>query len=504
MGLQLIPDPPAAARWLAARGAVALASDSRKLRPGAAFIAWPGQVHDARAHVAEALAAAAPACLVESDGIERFGLADDPRLAAYAGLKAGCGPIASRFLGEPSHQLRVIACTGTNGKTSSAWWIAQAMARLGRRCGMVGTLGIGEPPVAGGPATPPWHGDGLTTPDPVVLQGALREFLDAGCAAVALEASSIGIAEERLAGTRIEVALYTNFSQDHLDYHGDMEAYWAAKERLFAWPGLRAAIVNVDDVHGLGLADRLAGSALELWTCATGHEARLRALRIRHAGSGVAFDVQEAGGACAAVETRIVGHFNVSNLIGVIGVLRACGVPLEAAAAACAGLTPVPGRLQPVGSGTGAPLVVVDYAHSPDALDKALAALRPVAAARGGRLWCVFGCGGNRDAAKRPLMGAIACRLADHVVVTSDNPRAEPPDFIISQVLAGVVGHDEVDVIEKRSEAVRHAIVDAAADDVVLLAGKGHEDYQEVAGVRHPYSDVEQAEAALRLRGPQS
>ena len=500
MPLQTIADPPAAAAWLAARGATALSSDSRKLAPGTAFIAWPGKVHDARTHVPAALAAGSPACLVESDGVERLRLPDDARVAAYAGLKMACGPIASRFLGEPSERLRVVACTGTNGKTSSAWWIGQAMARLGRRCGVIGTLGIGELTGEGHGAAG-WHSEGLTTPDPVLLQTALRDFLAAGCEAVALEASSIGIAEERLAGTRIEVALYSNFSQDHLDYHRDMNAYWAAKERLFAWPGLRAAVVNIDDVAGFGLAGRLADSALELWTCAQAHDARLRARAIRHEPEGVAFEVHE-GADSALVRTRIVGHFNVANLLGVIGVLRAFGCPLDAAARACTGLAPVPGRLQPVGSGK--PLVVVDYAHTPDALDKALAALRPVAQVRGGRLWCVFGCGGNRDAAKRPLMGAIACRLADHVVVTSDNPRGEPPDFIISQILAGVVGHDEIDVIEKRADAVRHAIVDAGPADVVLLAGKGHESYQEIAGVRHSYSDLTQAEAALRLREPRS
>jgi UDP-N-acetylmuramoyl-L-alanyl-D-glutamate--2,6-diaminopimelate ligase len=502
MALQQLASVPQAVDWLALRGAGGLATDSRRVRPGEAFIAWPGRSNDARAHVGAALAVGASACLVEAEGVEPYAF-DDERIATLAGLKAAAGPIASRFLGEPGRRLRVVACTGTNGKTSSAWWIAQAMTRLGMRCGVVGTLGIGEPPL-GAAALQAWSGDGLTTPDPVALQAALRRFADAGLAGVAIEASSIGIAEHRIDGTPIEVALFTNFTQDHLDYHGDMDLYWQAKARLFEWPGLRAAVINTDDLQGLALAERLTeASALDVWSCACGHEARLRAGAIRHRARGLSFEVQE-GADAVEVETSLVGHYNVANLLGVIGVLRASGVALADAAAACSALTPVPGRMQLVGDGQTGPQVVVDYAHTPDALDKVLAALRPFAQARGGKLWCVFGCGGNRDAAKRPLMGALACRLADHVVVTSDNPRLEPPDFIISQILAGVIGHDEVDVIENRADAVRHAIVDADRRDVILVAGKGHEDYQEVGGERHPYSDVVESEAALRLRGSAS
>jgi UDP-N-acetylmuramoyl-L-alanyl-D-glutamate--2,6-diaminopimelate ligase len=337
----------------------------------------------------------------------------------------------------------------------------------------------------------------------VALQEILRGFADAGFGAATLEASSIGIAEHRLEGTSVEVAVFTNFTQDHLDYHGDMASYWEAKARLFRWPGLRAAVVNLDDLRGLELIESLADSTVEVWTCSTRHEARLRAQDVRHHAQGLAFTVAE-GDARAAVSTRLVGDYNVCNLLGVIGVLRARGHALADAAAACEMLTPVPGRMQRVGDGAGAPQVVVDYAHTPDALDKALAALKPLAADRGGALWCVFGCGGNRDPGKRPLMGAIACRLADRVVVTSDNPRLEPPDFIISQILAGIVGHDEVHVIENRADAVRHAIRDADARDVVLVAGKGHEDYQDVGGVKHPFSDVVEAEAALRERKEQA
>ena len=500
MALQQLGSVHQAVDWLVLRGASALATDSRRIRPGEAFIAWPGRSHDARAHVGAALAVGASACLVEADGIETYAF-DDARIAALTGLKAAAGPIASRFLGDPGARLRVVACTGTNGKTSSAWWIAQAMTRLCMRAGVVGTLGNGEPPAAQGSAPAALAGDGLTTPDPVALQSALRAFVDAGVAAVAIEASSIGIAENRLDGTPIDIALFTNFTQDHLDYHGDMDLYWQAKARLFEWPGLRAAVINTDDLQGLALAERLAtASALDVWSCSCKTAARLQAGQIRHRAKGLSFEVRE-GSERAEVETALVGQYNVANLLGVIGVLRASGVALADAAAACAALTPVPGRMQLVGDGQRGPQVVVDYAHTPDALDKVLAALRPFAQARGGKLWCVFGCGGNRDAAKRPLMGALACRLADRVVVTSDNPRLEPPDFIISQILAGVIGHDEVDVIENRADAVRHAVAGADLRDVVLLAGKGHEDYQDIGGVRIAYSDIDEAGAALRLRG---
>ena len=535
MALRQLASADAAVEWLVLRGAAALATDSRRLKAGDAFIAWPGQAHDARAFVRGALAGGASACLIETEGADAFALGDDERIAGLAGLKAAAGPIASRFMGTPSKRLRVVACTGTNGKTSSAWWIAQALTQLGMRCGVVGTLGIGEPPAARGPGTgeggaqsagtgvesaassPPSTAanagalafNGLTTPDPIVLQSALRDFADQGFGAAAIEASSIGLAEHRLAGTHIDTALFTNFTQDHLDYHGDMATYWEAKARLFSWPDLQAAVVNLDDVQGYALVDALggtsvggmspAGSSLDLWTCACGHDARLRGSDVRYDARGVSFRVHE-GDTSAEVRTALIGHYNVSNLLGVIGVLRASGFTLADAAAACAGLTSVPGRMQPIAGAADAPRVVVDYAHTPDALDKALAALRPFADERGGKLWCVFGCGGNRDAAKRPLMGAIAKRLADRVVVTSDNPRDESPDFIMSQILAGVIGHDEIDVLENRADAIRHAVVDADARDVILLAGKGHEDYQEIGGARLPFSDAAQAAAALQSR----
>ena len=507
-GVRQLESREAAHAWLVERGARALVSDSRVVTARDAFIAWPGHASDGRRFVDAALAAGASACLVEAEGVEAFAFADATRVAGLHGLKAAAGDIASRFLNVPSAELDVVAVTGTNGKTSTAWWVAQALSSLGRRCGVIGTLGIGEAPAAtttdsadAGAHT--LHSTGMTTPDPIVLQNALRDFADRGFAACALEASSIGIAEHRLAGTRVAVAVFTNFTQDHLDYHGDMQAYWQAKAQLFAWPDLRAAVVNLDDAQGIDLASMLDPAAVDLWTVsAQGAPARLSASDVRHESGDLAFTVTE-GASTAVVATRLIGDYNAANLLGVIGVLRALGVGLADAAAACAGLHPAPGRMDRVRVDAAAtsqgdrPEVVVDYAHTPDALDKALSALVPFARARGGKLWCVFGCGGNRDAIKRPLMGAIACRLADRVVVTSDNPRLESADLILAQILAGAIGHDEVDVIENRAEAIRHAVRSAAGADVVLIAGKGHEDYQDVGGAKLPFSDARHAATAL-------
>jgi len=529
MALPALTSTDAALGWLAEHGVRALTLDSRSVHAGDAFIAWPGHALDGRAFVAQALDAGANACLVEADGVDAFALPLSERIAVVDGLKAATGPLASRFMGEPSAALDVIACTGTNGKTSMAWWAAQALTTLGQRCGVIGTLGVGEPPSAA-QAEPDAEfkvePTGLTTPDPVTLHAAFRRFADAGFTACAIEASSIGLVEHRLAGTHIAVALFSNFTQDHLDFHGSMAAYWQAKRQLFAWPGLRAAVVNTDDAHGAALASELAASTLDVWTYSTRSDARLRARHVGYTARGLRFDVVE-GADTQPVATQLIGDYNVSNLLAVIGGLRALGLPLADAAKACAELTPVPGRMQrmPLEARLGAdvahvgldvvvahvgpdvvvdyvgPDVVVDYAHTPDALEKALLALQPFAAQRGGALWCVFGCGGNRDAGKRPLMGALAQRLAQHVVITSDNPRLEAPAFILLQIVAGLKGSQErVKVIEDRAKAIAHAVRQADARDVILIAGKGHEDYQDAGGVKRPFSDALHAHAALQQR----
>jgi MurE/MurF fusion protein len=496
-----LPSAAAAARWLGERVQGTLCSDSRQLRAGDAFIAWPGYAHDARRFVPAALAAGASACLVDAERVAAFGF-DDARIAAVPHLKRQCGVIASEFFGQPSRRLSMVASTGTNGKTSTAWWVAQALCSLGRRCAVVGTLGVGEPPSQGpaAPAPPAFADTGFTTPDAVMLHQALSGLVAQGFMACAIEASSIGLHEQRLAGTHIDVALFTNLTQDHLDYHGSMADYWQAKRALFAWPGLKAAVLNVDDAHGAALAEELRGMPIDLWTCSAQGRARLAATARAYVDGGLAFELHE-GDTRLPVRSALIGDFNVGNLLLVIGALRALGVPLTDAAQAIRTLSPVPGRMQRVVAELpGQPEVVVDYAHSPDALEKALLALLPFARERGGQLWCVFGCGGNRDAGKRPMMGAIAAKLAGHVVLTSDNPRDEAPAFILSQILAGITGHDEIDVIEDRREAIANATARAGAADVILLAGKGHEQYQEISGTKRAFSDVSEARDALRRR----
>ncbi|WP_284335195.1 UDP-N-acetylmuramoyl-L-alanyl-D-glutamate--2,6-diaminopimelate ligase [Comamonas sp. NoAH] len=482
--------------WLRARVTGQLRTDSRLVEPGDGFIAWPGGVTDGRKHVASALDRGAVACLVEHEGLEAFALQGP--VASFQGLKAATADIAAQWCGFPSQQLQVLAVTGTNGKTSTAWWLAHALAHyqdgLRKGCAMVGTLGIGVPPHV--------VTTGLTTPDPVCLQYAFADYVQQGIAACAIEASSIGIEEHRLGGTSIHTAVFTNFTQDHLDYHGSMQAYWQAKAKLFAWQGLKAAVINTDDAYGATLANELlARGELDVWTVAVDAPARLLARDVRHGVRGLRFEVQE-GTQMLTMETGLIGQYNVSNMLGVLATLRTLGISLADAVQACADLEPVPGRMQQIAQ-HNQPLVVVDYAHTPDALEQALRGLQPVAQARGGKLHCVFGCGGNRDATKRPLMGQAAQRQADVLWVTSDNPRGEQPDAIVAQIVAGMQMqgvHVQVD----RTQAINQAIVQADDRDVVLLAGKGHEDYQEIMGVKHPFLDMDKALAALRQREGQS
>jgi UDP-N-acetylmuramyl-tripeptide synthetase len=493
---EFLKDVQQAVAWLRARVTGQLRTDSRLVQPGDGFIAWPGGMTDGRKHIASALERGAVACLVEREGVEAFGLQGP--VASYQGLKAATAEIAAQWCGYPSQQLQVLAVTGTNGKTSTAWWLAHALARYqhGARtgCAMVGTLGIGVPPQV--------ETTGMTTPDPVCLQYAFASYVQQGIAACAIEASSIGIEEHRLDGTDVHTAVLTNFTQDHLDYHGSMEAYWQAKAKLFAWQGLQAAVINVDDAHGAALAqDLLAQGQLDVWTVAVDAPARLQALHVRHGVRGLCFEVQE-GAQRFTMETGLIGQYNVSNMLGVLATLRTLGISLADAVALCADLEPVPGRMQQIAQ-PAQPLVVVDYAHTPDALEQALIGLQPVAQARGGQLHCVFGCGGNRDATKRPLMGQAAQRQADVLWVTSDNPRGEVPEAIVTQIVAGMQP-DGVHVQVDRTQAITQAIAQAHANDVVLLAGKGHEDYQEIMGVKHPFLDMDKAQVALRQRKGQS
>ncbi|HET9470449.1 MAG TPA: UDP-N-acetylmuramoyl-L-alanyl-D-glutamate--2,6-diaminopimelate ligase [Usitatibacter sp.] len=480
-----------------------LTADSRAVKMGSVFAAYPGTVRDGRAFIADAIGRGAAAIVWE-----RQGFTWNPRWTlpnvAVEGLRARISGIAGHAYGNPSDALWMAGVTGTNGKTSVSQWIAAALDRLGRRSAVIGTLGnglVGERSEARN-----------TTPDAIVLQRLLAEYLRRGARHVAMEVSSHGLDQERVAGIKYDVAVFTNLTRDHLDYHGTMDAYAEAKYRLFSARGLTHAVVNVDDEWGARFAGRLAASGLEVVTygVAPGGGAakrpRLRASDVLLSDAGVRFRVDSEWGA-GTVETPVLGAFNVSNLLAVAGALVAAGIAFEEALPAIAALAPVPGRLERLGGGT-APLVVIDYAHTPDALEKALQALRHVLdstalrnPSRGrGRLICVFGCGGDRDAGKRPLMGEAAARLADQVIVTSDNPRNEDPKAIIAQVLAGIPG-GRAEAMEDRQVAIFSAVHQAAAGDAVLLAGKGHETYQEIAGARHPFSDREVAAAALAQWG---
>lgn len=499
-----------AASWLRQRVTGVLRTDSRQVQPGDAFIAWPGAATDGRRFLVQALAQGASACLMEEEGHAPWlaALHDDvagDRLACLPHLKAQTGWVADAYYEQPSEALHVLAVTGTNGKTSTAWWLAQALSSptLAQASGLIGTLGMGR--VSDLVST------GMTTPDPVLMQQQFRALVDAGATHCAIEASSIGLAEHRLNGTRIQVAVFTNFTQDHLDYHGDMDHYWLAKSALFSWPGLRAAVINIDDAQGQLLAHQLQGGPLDVWTCSQRGDARLKA-RALPCADGLAFELIE-GTDQQTLQTALMGDYNIDNLLGVIGSLRALGFALEQAVQACSHLSSVPGRMQRVWVDQehhglsqpdhGLPAVVVDYAHTPDALAHALAALRSQATLRGGRLWCVMGCGGDRDARKRPLMAAAAEAAADCLVLTSDNPRSESPDAILAAMVTGLRRPQLARLQPDRALAIAQVLAQASAQDVVLVAGKGHETAQEIMGVRHPFSDVDQVRLGLRLRAAQ-
>jgi UDP-N-acetylmuramyl-tripeptide synthetase len=495
--------PGEAATWLKSRVSGTLQCDSRQIMLKDGFIAWPGAATDGRRFVQSALDRGATAVLVEMDGCEAFDFAGDA-IAGFRDLKAGAGLIAAAYYEHPGESLDVIAVTGTNGKTSTAWWLAHSLSNIELStpvpCGFVGTFGIGIPEnekqgETRVSAQMHLRPTGLTTPDPVLLQRSLRDFQDRGLRACAMEASSIGIAEHRLDGLRLKVAVFTNFSQDHLDYHGSMAAYWDAKAALFSWPGLSSAVVNVDDEKGAQLAAHLRDANIDLWTVSIQARARIHAQNIQYAQTGLEFDVVE-GSERHRLPTRLIGLYNVSNMLGVVAAMRALGVPLAECVQACSALGPVPGRMECLG-GDGQPLVVIDYAHTPDALAQALGALRPLSEARGGQLRCIFGCGGDRDSSKRPLMGAVAANLADWIVVTSDNPRLEQPQAIMSQILLGTQGSPHVTQEEERTRAIAKTLANADDRDVVLIAGKGHEAYQDIGGVKLPFSDLEEARNAL-------
>ena len=502
--------PPAATvaeivAWLHARVSLTahLKLDSREIEPGDVFVACPGLSSDGRLYIEKALALGASAVLFEAPASEAVeAAAAQAPMLPVTGLRALLGELGDTWYGRPSAALAVVAVTGTNGKTSSVQWIAHALSRNDKPCGTIGTLGAVLPDGS-------TLGGELTTPDVLTVHRTLAAMRDAGAKAVAMEASSIGIEQGRMDGVRVALAAFTNLTRDHLDYHGTMERYEEAKARLFRWPGLTAAVVNADDEAGRRLIASLPAALAMGYSLNDAPEipAAMRARDLQATSQGQIFTLVSPHGE-AQIVTRLLGAHNVSNLLLVAGVLYQLGLPFAQIARELAATDPVDGRLQtvePLGSsgaqaGTGrGPLVVVDYAHTPDALSRALTALRAVAVARSGRLVCLFGCGGERDPGKRPEMGRIAADLADHVVVSSDNPRTESPEAIVQQILAGIPESAHADVQVDRARAIMQTIWAASPEDVVLLAGKGHETYQDIGGEKLPFDDREWARLAMLL-----
>jgi UDP-N-acetylmuramoyl-L-alanyl-D-glutamate--2,6-diaminopimelate ligase len=477
-------------RQLAALPITGLALDSRKVRPGDLFLAYPGAAGDGRAYIDQAIAAGAVAVLAEAGGeqVERR-----VPVLEIAGLRLEAGRIAARFFDDPSATMAVVGVTGTNGKTSCTQLLGQALRLASRPCGVIGTLGSSiDGSIAGG---------GLTTPDPLALQSQLALWRAQNVRDVAMEVSSHGLVQGRVNGVHFRGAVFTNLTRDHLDFHGSMENYGAAKAALFDGPGLQFAVLNHDDLFGAALAARLHGRVPHIVTFGFAEGATVRAIAATYRADGVDAQVQTPWG-MLRLRSGLLGDFNLSNLLAVVGVLGSLGVDARTIEAIAPNLEPIAGRMQRV-AGAADIEVVVDYAHTPDGLEHALTALRQHCH---GALWCVFGCGGDRDRGKRPLMGALAQKLADRVVLTNDNPRSEVPGEILADILtgislAGISLTGAVHVEADRHDAIEYAITNAAAGDVILLAGKGHEDYQLIGGATLPFSDSAVAGAALAARG---
>lgn len=472
-----------------------LCLDSRQVGQGDVFFACSGQKSDGRNFIADALQNGAAAVILEAGSDP---MPDLPvPVVQVTGLSAILGQVGHHWYREPSHALSVVAITGTNGKTTCVNWIASALNSEGLACGTVGTLGVIQPDGQN-------LGGALTTPDVLTMHRSLASLRDAGAMVVAVEASSIGIEQGRMDHVKIEIAAFTNLTHDHLDYHETLENYKAAKFKLFRWPRLGAAVINIDDTAGAELMTATSLAHPVSYSMQPDVAANVRALDVQSSGYGLVFNLKTARGS-AQVLTRLVGLHTVSNLLLVVGVLGQLGWGMSRTVRVLGALKPVEGRLQTVesvdcGESRALPMVVVDYAHSPDALERVLLALSDTAQARGGQLICVFGCGGSRDSKKRPLMGKVAAEHADRVILTNDNPRTEDPEQIIEQIVAGMSAAPQI--ILDRAQAILTAVWSADEKDVVLLAGKGHETYQEFHEVRVPFDDREWARLAMTwLRG---
>ncbi len=463
-----------------------LSLDSRAVRAGDAFVALAGRSTHGLTHAQAAVARGASCVLWEPP-------AALPDLAVPSirveGLRDALGALADRFHGHPSRQLAVTGVTGTNGKTSFVHLLAQALTAGGERAATIGTLGSG---FAG-----KLRAAERTTPDVLAVHAALAELRAEGAQHVAMEVSSHALDQGRVDGVQFAIAVFTNLTRDHLDYHADMQHYGDAKAKLFRSAGLRSVVINTDDAFGKSLLATLPAGVERLrYGVSESDEVEVHASRIRTGADGIAFRLRTPWGS-ANIESRLIGSFNVSNLLAVAATLGALDWDLARIVAALESVQPVPGRMQRIGSHAIAPLVVVDYAHTPDALAQSLASLRDHV---GGALHVVFGCGGDRDAGKRPLMGTIAARGADRITLTDDNPRSEAGDDIVTAILAGIGDRQRVTVQRDRRLAIESAVLAAGASDAVLIAGKGHETHQEIAGSRQPFDDATVALAALERR----
>jgi UDP-N-acetylmuramoyl-L-alanyl-D-glutamate--2,6-diaminopimelate ligase len=477
-----------------------LVSDSRALQPGDTFVAYPGGQADGRRFIAQAIGQGANAVIWDAHDFQWNSTWDVPNLAVHD-LRHQAGVIADRVYGQPSQKLWMVGITGTNGKTSISHWLAKTFSALGRKSALLGTLGNGFPNALQETAN--------TTPDALLVHGLLAEYAQQGAQAAVMEVSSHALTQGRVNGVHYDVALLTNLTRDHLDYHGDMQSYAAAKRRLFDWSQLKHAVLNLDDDFGAELAEQLQDAPVEVVGYGLNDESLQLAERLgirmvqgtltQMDAQGLTLQLHTSWGA-AELHSKLIGRFNASNLLGALAVLLASEVAIEDAVRELGLQKAVAGRMQTLG-GKDAPSVVVDYAHTPDALEKVLSTLREVTESSGGKVICVFGCGGDRDRGKRPMMGTVAARFADVRIITSDNPRSERPRAIIDAIIAGMQG--EYQVIEDRARAITHAIAKAQSIDTVLLAGKGHEDYQEIEGVRHPFSDSEIAQRALSVWKPE-
>jgi UDP-N-acetylmuramoyl-L-alanyl-D-glutamate--2,6-diaminopimelate ligase len=464
--------------------------DSRQVKPGDLFCALFGKNHDARDYIDLAVANGAAAVLADTGGSwQDVGRVADVPVFAVSGLRARLGDIAARFYRHPGSNLQVIGVTGTNGKTSCTQFIAQILTRLDQACGVVGTLGYG--------VYPDLRDTGFTTPDALAVQAALADLYQLHAKTVAMEASSQGLHQHRLKGVDFYSAVFTNLTRDHLDYHGTMEAYAESKRRLFESPTLKVGIVNMDDSHAAVMLNALPRYARSFTYSVSNRLADVSVRELSFRADGFDAVLQTPWGE-GQINSQLLGAFNLSNLLASVCAVMTLpeNYRLEVVLKAASSLEAVNGRMAVVG-GAGGMTAVVDYAHTPDGLRSALEAVRQHTT---GRVWCVFGCGGNRDQGKRPLMAEVAEELADKVIVTDDNPRHENADDIIRQILFGFSNRAAVLVERDRAAAIKLAVTQAGAGDVVLVAGKGHENYQDVRGQRMAFSDASQVRLALQQR----